>query len=204
MQTQGKCWFSLSDLAQSHDRVVIDSSVILSTDVSRDQQEWYHENLRRAFKEHENIITVSDVVGEIEPSLSNYNGELANLIRSRTGKEESSFSRYNRFIGYIVRSSEGDAILGPNKKFPFTDIKLAAFAFSLSNKDNSVAFASSDRTLNDVVSRFPFPTEVESDLVRASSPINVYSFVQSLSFFTSHELESRKYGRKHTRNIIHK
>lgn len=101
---------------------------------------------------------------------------------------------YGSVLDYLTPIAESIGLVDGTKAHPRTDVRLAATALSLAAHTQPIAFASSDRKLNDLVKtiyddvcarrREKFPVLLKT--------LNVYSFLQGSGIFVPFEDEKNQ------------
>ncbi len=174
--------FTLSELSEKHNYVVFDSSVV----ITKKNQSELRDNIVRDLMECDNLVTISEVAKESR------GGSYRKLLRQRV-IFTNKFDSFNSVYSYLFPRAQG--LIDDTKTIPMTDLKLASLAFVLSHLHPSVALASSDRALNDVV--YCTFSEIKRGELRdfpcSINCLEVYSFVQRKGIFVPYGEEKDRH-----------
>ena len=183
---------SLREIVEENKFVVIDNSALSPSNASESLQCHYFEELKELIKRDKTIYTTRDVI--LESRCYNAPKQLSKL-QLRKFNDRGHSNPFEPLVRYLTPKAKQLGLIEERKKYPMTDVNLAASAFALAYYPNKIAFLSSDRRLNELV--YSTTQEIKNGYPKGfpcliQGQIEVYSFIQRHATFLPYIFDDRQ------------
>ena len=168
-----------NELKSSFGRIVFDTSILTHDCPCADEK--YRQSLDFLLDSGK-MKTVPDVFREAREYLQSRDKELLEGVRANCVDTKKLDDQYRKYMTRIIPEARQTGVLNEKKRFPLTDIEIAALTLASGHKYRT-ALLSGDRMLNELVQR-------EIDNRNARDRIVVYSFLTRSAWYVPY-LEER-------------
>lgn len=176
---------TLEGITREHDFVVFDSSVAYAKNIE------LRDYIYKTITKHKNIVTVPDVINEINGMTNGrnkYNNRLAKELATREQYLSLLWPEHNMIFDYLLPRATENEIVDSTKEYEHADVHLAARTFVLAKRAKKTALITWDKKLSDFIKFIESRSRIQKTphFLRNLHAIGIYCFDQVKRQYQAH------------------